>query len=63
MLPKLQKEFGACWVVMADSTLQKTFRDFSSAADFALQKFADKQVLIRHTHEALLTAPFVHIEG
>jgi hypothetical protein len=63
LLPQIKKEHGSGWVVVAGKRPVRVFRDFAAAAGFARDNLSDQQVLIRHTDEAALTAPFVHIEG
>lgn len=63
MLPSLQQKHGDVWVIVAAEKLAGTFEKFADAAQYVKQHLGAQQVLIRHTHEAALTAPFVHIEG
>ena len=62
-LPALRKEHGAAWVLVAHQEVIHTFPRFESAATYAREHLRGEQVLIRHTEEAELTAPFVDIAG
>ena len=62
LLPKIKKEHGSVWALVADQQLIGTFPEFSAAARYAREHYGQKQVLIRHTDERKLeTAPFVHV--
>lgn len=63
MLPKLRKEHGEAWAVVAGSDLQGAFSAFEDAASFAVQRCADRPFLIRHTHQHPAQIPFVAIEA
>jgi len=63
MLPEIKKKFKTpVWVLVAHRELIDTFLEFSQAAKYAIAKFPDEQVLIRHTSETVEVAPFVSIE-
>jgi hypothetical protein len=63
LLPRIVGEHGHGWVVFAGPELVNRFADFPEAAKFAQDHYDKCPVLIRHTDEAALTAPFVHIRG
>jgi len=62
LLSDIQKKHGAVWVLIAHRTLIKTFKEFADAAKYAIKHHGKEQVLIRHTDEQALMAPYVHIE-
>ncbi len=62
LLPQIKKERGAVWAVLVDSQLKETFSEFADAARFALERFPDEEVLIRHTDELKETVPFLVLE-
>jgi hypothetical protein len=62
-LDVIRKKYGSVWAVVAGKKVVRTFAEFPAAADFASQALGGQQVLIRHTNEGVLTAPFVLVEG
>ncbi len=63
LLPSIRREHGSVWALVAHRELISTFKEFSTAARYALEHLGHEQVLIRHTDERVETAPFVHIEN
>ncbi|WP_374575182.1 hypothetical protein [Phenylobacterium sp.] len=61
LLPQIKQEYGSVWVLVAHGRLIQTFPDFPAAAEYARAELSGDQVLIRHTDEGELTAPFVDI--
>ena len=62
LLPDIKRSHGSVWALIAARKLVSTFDDFSSAAKYAIEHYPTEQVVIRHTDEAVETAPFVLIE-
>lgn len=60
-LSDIKKRYGAAWVVVAHREVVRTFPHFETAAQYAQENLGGERVLIRHTEEAELTAPFVDI--
>lgn len=63
LLPRIIKDYGHGWVVFADRNHISRFGAFTEAAKYAQEHHKKQRVLIRHTDEGALTAPYVHIEG
>lgn len=63
MLPNLRKEFGSVWAVVVGDDLKGSFSDFEGAALFAVEKFANDSVLIRHTQEHIAHIPFIAVDA
>ena len=62
LLPDIRRTYGSVWALVAQEKLIKTFADFATAAEYALSRFAEEQVLIRHTDERIETAPFMMLD-
>lgn len=63
-LPRLRKEKGSVWAVVADRKSVSTFKSFPEAARYAHEHYGSRQVLIRHTESAAFeTAPFIHVRA
>lgn len=62
-LHSIKEKYGAAWVLVAHEQVIQTFPKFEAAARYAREHLGGEQVLIRHTEEAELTAPFVDIAG
>jgi hypothetical protein len=60
-LPDIKEKYGAAWVLVAHLEVVQAFPKFEAAAQYAQEHLGGEQVLIRHTEEAALTAPFVDI--
>lgn len=63
MLPNLRKELGSVWAVVVGDDLQGSFADFEGAALFAVERFANDSVLIRHTEEHTAHIPFIAVDA
>jgi len=63
MLPKLRMELGSAWAVIVGNDLKGSFPDFEGAALFAVENFADDDVLIRHTQEHTAHIPFIAVDA
>ena len=61
LLPKLRQDCGSAWIVMVDKVLKASFSEFQQAAKFAIDKFPDRQFLIRHTDQQQVDLPFVSV--
>jgi hypothetical protein len=61
MLPSLRKRFGSVWAVLVDRDFKGSFSEFQSAATYAVDNFADRPFLIRHTDQHAPHIPFIAI--
>ena len=62
LLPRIKREYGSVWALVAHRELISTFSEFSAASKYAREHHGGEQVLIRHTDaQPIETAPFVHI--
>ena len=62
LLPLIKNRYGSVWVLVAEKQLIETFPSFSAAARYARERYANEQVLIRHTDERRIeSAPFVQV--
>lgn len=62
LLPRIKKEHGSVWALVAGRKLIKTFPAFPAAARFAREHYGKREVLIRHTDERKYeSAPFIHV--
>lgn len=62
LLPRIKREYGSVWALVAHQELISTFAEFSAASRYARKHLGAEQVLIRHTDERPVeTAPFIHI--
>lgn len=62
MLPKLRQQFGPVWAVLVDCDFKAEFSEFQSAAQYAVENFADRSFLIRHTDQHTPHIPFIAID-
>ena len=63
MLPRIRAEHGLVWALVVDQRLQGAFEDFHQAAQAAVNRFPDVQVLIRHTSGHQPSLPFMLVEA
>ena len=63
MLPSLRASRREGWVVIVGTECEGAFPSFEAAAQFAVERFADRDVLIRHTDSKVAQVPFIVVEN
>lgn len=60
---ELRRRYGRSWVVLTGETIDGGFATFEDAALFALDRFAERPYLIRHTDSPEAEVPLMVIDG
>lgn len=57
------RDNGPCWVVVFGAKVERTFRGFEEAAEYAIKAHPEEPFLIRHVDEATPHIPLVVVEA
>lgn len=63
MLPTLRATHREGWVVVVGSECEGDFASFEAAAAFAVERFSDREFLIRHTDGRVAQVPLIVVEN
>ncbi|MGH7025484.1 MAG: hypothetical protein ACREEB_18100 [Caulobacteraceae bacterium] len=63
LLPKLRAKHQEGWVVIVGANCEGAFPTFEAAAAFAVERFPDREFLIRHTNASPAQVPFIVVES
>lgn len=63
ILPSLRAEHREGWLVIVGETFEGSFASFEAAAKSALERFPDREFLIRHTDDVQAEIPFIVVDG